>query len=139
MNRPLCAIENCTRVAERQTSKVSDKVWYRKLCTKCRRDKAAYVPKVQLHYERYRMTKSEYDAILESQNGVCAICQNESSETLCVDHDHACCNPYLSRKFTCGKCNRALLCRKCNFLVGTLENNVETVDIALRYIDKFSS
>jgi hypothetical protein len=49
---------------------------------------------------RYDITQKEYDSLLESQNGCCAICHREV--TLTVDHDHI-----------TGKI-RGLLCNRCN-------------------------
>jgi len=61
----------------------------------------------------YKMTLDEYDAILESQGGHCALCPKtpeEDGRRLSVDHDHACC----PGRETCGKCIRGLLCYICN-------------------------
>ena len=41
------------------------------------------------HLKRsYGMSRADYDALLESQGGVCAICGKPSEKTLCVDHCH---------------------------------------------------
>lgn len=54
-------------------------------------------------YEKYHLTQDEYDSILKSQDGVCAICKTSGpSRGLCVDHCH-----------DSGKV-RGILCHTCN-------------------------
>ncbi len=67
---------------------------------------------------RHKMTIEQYDAQLLEQHGVCVLCgQPPQKNSLHVDHDHSCCD----KKFTCGKCNRGLLCSHCNIKIGYLE------------------
>src|SRR5437660_487377 len=69
---------------------------------------------------RYGLSKEQYQCILDSQAGVCAICgRAPNGRRLAVDHDHSCC----PTRITCGKCIRGLLCEKCNALAGFLEQN----------------
>lgn len=65
----------------------------------------------------YGLTLYDYDKLHQQQNGVCAICSKpETSRNrhgirrLSVDHNHD------TRKV------RALLCNRCNILVGKFEN-----------------
>lgn len=71
---------------------------------------------------KYGITMDEYNAMLESQNGRCAICHQEKSETLAVDHDHK-----------TGKV-RGLLCSHCNQVIGFAEDNVELMESAIKYL-----
>ena len=76
-------------------------------------------------YNRLRklgITKQEYTAILEKQNGVCAICSNVCSKSLAVDHDHA------------TGVIRGLLCNKCNRGIGYLQDSPEILQKALNYL-----
>ena len=62
---------------------------------------------------RYGISQEEYDRILESQAGVCALCKQpetrkHSSGSICrlaVDHDH---KTGTIRGLLCNKCNRSL-------------------------------
>ena len=62
---------------------------------------------------RYGLTREDYERILASQGGACAICERRSrkGENFSVDHDHSCCPGDVR---TCGKCVRGLLCTNCN-------------------------
>ncbi len=71
----------------------------------------------------YGMTIADYDALLERQGGVCAICKKHPGETLCVDHCHA-----------TGKV-RGLLCRKCNAAIGFLEDDPRAARAAAAYLE----
>lgn len=68
----------------------------------------------------YRLTLSDYDAILASQGGRCVNqgcrAENSGSGRFHVDHDHSCC----PGKKSCGKCIRGLLCSSCNVALGYL-------------------
>ncbi len=69
---------------------------------------------------RYKMTVEEYDEILESQGGVCAICKKPPEFIrLAVDHDQKCC----PGRRSCGKCVRGIVCQRCNAVLGYIESN----------------
>lgn len=76
------------------------------------------------------MTLEQYDAILESQGGVCAICgappQDNKKRRLAVDHCHA-----------TGK-NRGLLCGQCNPALERMENIPDWHEKAINYLTKFA-
>lgn len=77
------------------------------------------------HLKKYGLTIEEYDRLLVSQNGVCAICRKtDSTHRLCVDHDHI-----------TGKV-RGLLCGKCNRGIGCLGDNSMQLRMAADYIEK---
>lgn len=73
----------------------------------------------------YGMTLEQYQAILESQGGVCYICQRPSLKNmLAVDHDHA------------TGMVRGLLCRSCNHrLIGSAGDDIETLRRAVAYLE----
>lgn len=73
------------------------------------------------------ITLEEYDILLKSQNGVCAICSNiETAKNgrLAVDHNHI-----------TGK-NRQLLCSKCNTALGLVKENITVLNKMIEYINK---
>lgn len=80
----------------------------------------------------YNITLDEYNALLEKQGGVCAICGREeeiknpsarSRSSLAVDHCHE-----------TGRV-RGLLCFKCNTGIGALGDTVESLRKAIRYLE----
>jgi len=74
--------------------------------------------------KRYGLTLAQYNDMLASQGGVCAICrrQCESGRNLAVDHDHR-----------TGEV-RGLLCRLCNQAIGQFRDNPITIWRALEYV-----
>lgn len=62
-------------------------------------------------WNRYRMTRADYERTEEQQGQACAICEEpQEHHSMFVDHDHA-----------TGEV-RGLLCRDCNTLLGFLES-----------------
>lgn len=74
---------------------------------------------------RYGITIEDYDRMLEQQEGGCAICRREPKlgKYLSVDHDHE-----------TGKV-RALLCARCNGLVGHHEKDVDLFAKIVAYVE----
>lgn len=76
--------------------------------------------------DTYGLTPEEYDAQLQAQGGVCAICGNvcETGRRLAVDHDHDTGAP------------RGLLCASCNQGLGKFRDNPALLRNAQEYVDK---
>jgi recombination endonuclease VII len=72
--------------------------------------------------QRYGISRADYDALFERQGGACAICRRRSKERLCVDHCHV------------TGMIRGLLCRKCNFGLGSLCDDQRALVAALAYL-----
>lgn len=79
----------------------------------------------------FGMTVEQYDALLASQGGVCAICHSEethvspftkSARRLCVDHDHQ-----------TGEV-RGLLCSACNRAIGLLGDSLPRILAVVDYL-----
>lgn len=72
----------------------------------------------------YGINPEGYQTLLIAQNGVCAICSQKDSggKRLSVDHNHA------TSKV------RGLLCYKCNFAVGLLNDEVIRAKSLLDYL-----
>ena len=75
--------------------------------------------------KRYGITLSQYDGMLEAQNGVCAICKNPEThrEFMCVDHCHT------------TKRVRGLLCGLCNRALGGFRDNPKYLAAAIKYLE----
>src|SRR5262245_42938009 len=72
--------------------------------------------------KRYGVTLAEYDALLEKQGGLCAICRKHSKRRLCIDHCH------LTGTV------RGLLCDSCNLGLGSLKEDQASLVAALAYL-----
>lgn len=68
----------------------------------------------------------EYDAMLEAQNGRCAIC-GRTSDNFHLDHDHT------------AKAVRGILCQHCNQGLGHFKDNPDWLDKAKGYLQSFYS
>lgn len=81
--------------------------------------------KLKIHFG---LTVSQYDAMLASQDGACAICRETETvrrnKHLSVDHCHA-----------TGRI-RGLLCSKCNTAIGMLRDRPENARAAAEYLSK---
>lgn len=92
--------------------------------------------KLKLHCRKcdtvrcYGLNAITFDQLLESQNGLCAVCQEESIKWH-VDHDHSCCP---RGKGCCGKCIRGILCPPCNLAEGLLRSDPTIISNLLEYV-----
>lgn len=74
----------------------------------------------------YGLTEAEYSALLERQQGCCAICRSPANDKrLCVDHCHD------------TGVVRGLLCSPCNRAIGHLGDNAAGLRRALAYLEQF--
>ncbi len=84
--------------------------------------------KTKKNYElrrRFNITLEQYDKMFEEQNGVCAVCGlPEITKRLAVDHNH-----------DTGEI-RGLLCDRCNFTLGLVSENVDTLQNAINYLQE---
>jgi hypothetical protein len=78
----------------------------------------------------YGLTQEQFDAMRQAQGDVCAICSNGHvgpGVNLHVDHNH-----------TTGAV-RALLCGKCNTLIGLADDSPERLELAAAYLRKHAT
>jgi hypothetical protein len=82
---------------------------------------------------RHGLTPEEFARRLAAQGGRCKICRtgDPGASGWHVDHDHACCN---TRKRSCGKCFRGILCSHCNIGLGNLRDDPVIIAAALEYV-----
>ena len=103
-----CAIEACTRASTKATE----------LCRN--HNTKPYV---------WGLTKEQ----LLNMPTNCEVC-GKYDESLHVDHDHSCCN----RRGSCGKCVRGFICLGCNTALGMVQDNPETLQNLINYLQKHS-
>lgn len=76
--------------------------------------------------KNFGISIEQYDEMLELQDGCCAICGIEESQLtrrMAVDHDHE-----------TGRI-RGLLCIECNRGIGALDDSVEILKQAIKYLE----
>lgn len=99
-------------------------------CTSCENDRHATQARKTSRRARtlgqYGMNDTQYQMLLDSQGGVCAICGNspQVTEKLAVDHCHK------------GGHVRGLLCRPCNAAIGLLKDDAQIANRAVQYLLK---
>lgn len=108
----------------------SDKARFREAVKSYQRENPEKVYRWGLR-RRYGITGVQYDALLRLQRGACAICLLPERHVahgkpirLAVDHDHVTGNV------------RALLCMRCNHLLGRAKDDAALLMKAARYIVK---
>ena len=77
--------------------------------------------------DRYGLTRSEYEKLIESG---CEVC--ERKDNLNIDHDHTCC----PGQTTCGLCIRGVLCHEHNRMEGYIKGELEVLDKMEKYLLK---
>jgi Recombination endonuclease VII len=84
-------------------------------------------------YRRHRLSEDAFQALLDRQAGVCAVCGGppRDEERLVVDHDHDCCPGPRS----CGQCIRGLLCPGCNQAAGILDDSAVLAERVADYLE----
>jgi hypothetical protein len=77
---------------------------------------------------KYRLEPDEFDRLLESQGGRCAICRALGGKrAFHVDHDHR-----------SGRV-RGILCHHCNLLLGNAKDDMETLKAAASYLARHAA
>lgn len=85
--------------------------------------------------KKHNLTYDQYLKMYEDQNHGCKICGRDESTfrtRLSVDHDHACC----PGEGSCGKCVRGLLCHHCNAALGNVQDNIQTLQKMIAYLQQ---
>lgn len=85
---------------------------------------------------KFKLRPGEYDQILMSQGGKCAICmctpEDAPKGVLYVDHDHELVEEYEPGEFRLRI--RGLLCGRCNAMLGYARDSVTNLSRAISYI-----
>jgi len=98
-------------------------------CVQCRRKYQRENNRKNTILYRHGITVAQYELMLKSQNGVCAICgQSETAvsyekiQSLSIDHNHKTLK------------TRGLLCDRCNKGLGYFRDNPEFLEKAAQYL-----
>ncbi len=86
-----------------------------------------YDPEYDRNYhlkKKYGLSGTAFQAMLDEQGGLCAICDVEPAT--CVDHNHT------------TEEVRAVLCRKCNTGIGQFSDDPALVDRSAAYLRRFA-
>ena len=88
-----------------------------------------YTPEQRAAMDRKRMygiSNEDYQALLDAQGGVCAICHNPcvSGKRLAVDHNHE------------TGVVRGLLCTRCNPGIGYFQDDLALMHRAMAYLER---
>jgi hypothetical protein len=78
--------------------------------------------------KKYGITLDQYQNMFNLQEGKCAICgihQDELTRALYIDHDH------------CTENIRGLLCHKCNSILGYVNDDINLLENAIKYLIKY--
>jgi hypothetical protein len=94
------------------------------VCINCSKERSKAYHKSYYKYEKYGITKEEFDRIQTAQLGECAICNKPIFQEGHIDHCHA-----------TGKV-RGILCGKCNKGLGLFDDNVIYLTNAIKYLTK---
>lgn len=140
---------------ERECSKCAEMFWYQgphKICVKCRRTaRAAYMKTWQRSRrnedrdKKFALVPGEWDKRLVDQDYKCLLCSTllaadgRTSAGPCMDHDHRCCawNPTVQQP-VCGKCNRGIICKRCNSMLGLALDSAELLRLGAVYLERYS-
>jgi|HubBroStandDraft_6_1064221.scaffolds.fasta_scaffold347419_2 hypothetical protein len=86
---------------------------------------------------KYHLSMDNFNAMLDNQAGLCAICCEPLAlkQGTVIDHDHKCCKGYGS----CGDCVRGLLCNACNTGLAYFKDDLVRLESAMEYIKNMMS
>lgn len=123
---PVCVVENRRRWAREWRANNPEKLkeYNAEAHTKHRARNLEYMFRYGLR-RRYDMTVEQVEALIAKQGRACAICTTAFTSKLrpCVDHCH-----------TTGAV-RGLLCKKCNWGLGSYDDNPERLRTAAEYLE----
>jgi hypothetical protein len=86
--------------------------------------------------KRHHLGLVAYEAMLKAQGECCAVCgiDNPAPDSMwTIDHDHNCC----PGTYSCGKCIRGLICRRCNMAIGLFKDSPDALNNAANYLRSY--
>ncbi|TAE75120.1 MAG: hypothetical protein EAZ84_09905 [Verrucomicrobia bacterium] len=127
---PKCATTKQLSEFNKDSQKSSGYRSHCKTCTRKDNERLRKIPGRAQQWKlknRFNLTLSDYDSLLEQQGNGCAICgksPEENGKRLAVDHNHR-----------TGEV-RGLLCTACNTAIGLLSDSPSTLRSATRYLEE---
>lgn len=110
-----------------------------RICATCRKATSRRSARSTHLWRTYGITLVEYEALLDSQNGVCAICRSPRPYNLAVDHDHALESALIAAGVTpieaARRSIRGLICKRENGLLRDVRDDAGILFAAAYYID----
>ena len=148
MSKPVCGFEGCDRNARArgfchnhymiwwrannpEKAKATEARRYAKHSERLRalsQERRSYDPVAARAYHlkrKYGLSEADYAAMVEDQDGCCALCEEWHGDRLAVDHDHD------------TGAVRMLLCFKCNVGIGFFRDDVVLAERAADYLASF--
>jgi hypothetical protein len=129
MRTRVCTICEINKSIEDFFENVSKGGRPRAACKECLPKLKEYKGKNKELRKRYGISVEDYNKMFSDQKGSCAICkvhQSKISTSLHVDHCHK------THKV------RGLLCFNCNMALGRLNDSVENLENAIKYLMHFN-
>jgi Recombination endonuclease VII len=101
---------------------------YCKICSKINPENRKKYNKSYQLKSLYGITKNEFEKLKANQNYCCAICNKQLDDSFGTHVDH------------CHKTNviRGVLCRSCNIGLGHLNDSIEILKSAVKYLKKYN-
>ena len=114
--------------------------YHRCSCGLCLKYMASYKYSNYVPRERKPRKETVVDRrhkLWEAQDGICLLCHLPIPwEDACLDHDHLCCDG--QAKNACGSCDRGVLHRHCNSILGHAHDDVKLLAQAIEYLESLS-
>lgn len=131
-------INNCKKCGKEFNKTRKDRVFCSRECSKngvnrkynyvCKKPKEERA--LQIRLAKYKITTKDYEELVKTFGNVCGICgkpaEDNKNKTLCIDHCH-----------TTNEV-RGLLCNSCNLALGLLNDDIKTLESAIKYLQKKS-
>lgn len=117
--------KRCYTEVEREHWKLEKTKKTRKVWKLKNKDKMKDYFRKREYKNKYGKTIEDWQVLFDEQKGCCVICgrhQSELKHRLHFDHDH-------KTGKICG-----LLCKRCNLLAGSIENNLNLINPILEYL-----